>query len=97
MKPAAWRGNWLAAARTTGRSRLSGELGTPPSEAITRPLGSVTRNSAFSSEILAHSSPAVSRMVAWSPVLKAARTSDMPLKIKLPLPSISPRDFHSDS
>ena len=36
----------------------------PPSEAITAPRGSVTRNTACSSEICDHKSLAVSRMVA---------------------------------
>ena len=71
MKPAAWCGNWLPGGpNATGRSGPSAGV-TPPREAITRPLGSVTRKSAFWSEILAHSSPAVSRIVAWSPVLNA--------------------------
>src|SRR5262245_16462916 len=97
MKPVACRGNWLAAARTTGRSRLSDELGTPPRDAITRPFGSVTRNNAFSSEILDQSSRAVSRIVGSLPVLNAARTEAIVLRIKLTRPRFSARDFQSDS
>src|ERR1700685_1121193 len=52
---------------------------------------------AFSSEMRAHSSPAVSRMVAGSRVPKAARTSDMVLRIRLTLRSKSSCAFHNDS
>ena len=51
---------------------------------------------ASASEMRDHSSPAVSRIVASSPVPNAARTSDIVLRTRLTDESRSARDFQSD-
>src|SRR5450432_3229773 len=96
MNPEDCFGKSLAAARTLAASSCGAAIGTPPSEAITFPCGSVTRNMALSCEIRDQSSVAVSRMVASSPVPKAARTSDMPLRIKLTEDNWCARACHRD-
>ena len=70
---------------------------TPPSDAITMPRGSVTRNSPADVEIRDHNSLALSRMVAWSRVPNAARTSDMLASSRLTEFNSSLRVSHSDA
>src|ERR1035438_6167380 len=76
-------GNRASADCTRSRSLRSEGAVTPPNDAITLPRGSVTRNSPADVEIRDHNSLALSRMVAWSRVPKAARTSDMPASRRL--------------
>ena len=68
----------------------------PPSEAITRPFGSVTKKTALAGDTRPHTSDAVSRIVAVSPVLNAARTSGIPLMTRLIDPRDSARVFQTD-
>src|SRR5579871_1201370 len=68
----------------------------PPNEAITRPRGSVTRKMASAREIFDHNSPAVSWIVAWSPVPNASRTSGSLLRMLLTDDNSSTREFHND-
>ena len=63
---------------------------------MTLPSGSVTRKKAFSSEILRHSSPRLSWMVAGSPVPTAARTSGMSLMMRLTEESRAALAFQRD-
>ena len=85
------------ACRTTGMSCLSESSTEPPKEVRTRPLGSATRKMASWRESFVQISEAVSRMVASSPVLKAARTSDIWLSARLTDSRISARDLQKES
>ena len=74
-----------------------GMLGLPPSDVITPPSGSVTKKMALFSDTRFHNWAAVSRMVALSPVVNAARTSDMVLRMRLMDASLSACARHSES
>src|ERR1700752_2013830 len=95
-KPDTWLGNRAAAMGTTFMFLRRAAGMAPPSEATTLPRGSVTRKIALALEIFDHSSLAVSRMVAWSPVPNARRPSGSVLRMLLTEDSNSARDFHND-
>src|SRR5579871_3116292 len=87
--------NFCAASGTTSSARQAGESGALLTDAMRRPLGSVTKSQAFS-EADDHSSLAESLIVAGSPVPKTRRTSDIRLNKRLADASRSARDCHNE-